>query len=176
MKQYHKENYEKLKNYIKQWRKNNPNKVKGYKRKWREGNQEQSKKYREQWQLKNPKYDKQYKIKNKEKISEQQKQYFQTEAGKATNQGGHYNRRAKELECINTLTTEEWIDILKEYKFKCAYCGKEFTLFNRETKDHVIPISRGGHNTKENIVPACKSCNSKKHDKILIKKEEQGCG
>ena len=35
------------------------------------------------------------------------------------------------------------------------------------TKDHVIPISKGGHNTKENIVPACQSCNNKKYNKIL---------
>ncbi|MCK4464389.1 MAG: HNH endonuclease [Bacteroidales bacterium] len=40
-------------------------------------------------------------------------------------------------------------------------------MFNRETKDHVIPISKGGDNTKENIVPACQSCNSKKFNKIF---------
>lgn len=77
---------------------------------------------------------------------------------------------------INTLTAKEWIDILKEYKFKCAYCGKEFNLFDRPTRDHVIPISKGGHNTKENVVPACGSCNSKKHDKLLIKKGGEKCG
>ena len=83
-------------------------------------------------------------------------------------QRGKAKRRARERLLINTLTAQEWIDILKKYKFKCAYCGKEFTLFDRETKDHVIPISKGGNNTRENIVPACRSCNSKKHTALKL--------
>ena len=82
---------------------------------------------------------------------------------------GQSKRRARGKNIINTLTAEEWINILKEYKFRCAYCGKEFTLFDRETHDHVIPISKGGNNIRENIVPACKSCNSRKYNKILLK-------
>ena len=34
------------------------------------------------------------------------------------------------------------------------------------TIDHVVPISRGGQDTFENVVPACKSCNSRKADKM----------
>ncbi|MDB4875733.1 MAG: hypothetical protein JWM41_2179 [Gemmatimonadetes bacterium] len=34
--------------------------------------------------------------------------------------------------------------------------------------DHVIPISRGGSHTRENVVPACRSCNSKKGDLMLL--------
>ena len=85
---------------------------------------------------------------------------------KAISQRGKTKRRARSKLLINTLTAGEWIDILIKYKFRCAYCGKEFTLFDRETKDHVIPISKNGRNTKENVVPACRSCNSKKHDTI----------
>ena len=70
-------------------------------------------------------------------------------------------------EIINTLTSNEWLGILKKYYWRCAYCGKEFDLFNRPTRDHIIPISKGGDNVKENIVPACKSCNSKKYNKII---------
>ena len=127
-------------------------------------------------------YNKNYRIKNIDKISKQNEQwrkdnpeklkkyyskYQETKNGKARRQREYSKRSAKERLMINTLTAEEWIDILKKYKFKCAYCGKEFTLFDRETKDHVIPISKGGNNVKENIVPACKSCNSKKHNKLI---------
>ena len=44
--------------------------------------------------------------------------------------------------------------------YTCQYCGskKVETL----TIDHVIPSSRGGENTWENLVAACFKCNSKK--------------
>ena len=35
------------------------------------------------------------------------------------------------------------------------------------TKDHIIPRSKGGYNIKENIIPACRCCNAKKHNKTL---------
>lgn len=30
------------------------------------------------------------------------------------------------------------------------------------TMDHIVPVARGGKSTKSNVVPACKTCNSKK--------------
>ena len=107
-------------------------------------------------------WHRQNRINNKENIIKQRRKYEHTEAGKATRQRTKSKRRATEKNIINTLTAQEWIDILKKYKFRCAYCGKEFTLFDRPEKDHAIPISKGGNNTKENIVPSCRSCNAKK--------------
>jgi len=43
----------------------------------------------------------------------------------------------------------------------CYYCGVKVGSKNL-TMDHIIPLSRGGRSTKENIVPACKECNTKK--------------
>ena len=43
----------------------------------------------------------------------------------------------------------------------CQYCGKEFPS-NKLTLDHLIPKSKGGKNTWENLVTACKKCNQKK--------------
>ncbi|UCF92050.1 MAG: HNH endonuclease [Desulfobacterales bacterium] len=43
--------------------------------------------------------------------------------------------------------------------FKCAYCGARN---ERLTVDHIVPKSRGGHDTFENCVAACRPCNRKK--------------
>jgi 5-methylcytosine-specific restriction endonuclease McrA len=36
------------------------------------------------------------------------------------------------------------------------------------TQEHVIPVSRGGGTTAENIVPACGKCNSSKKDRGIL--------
>jgi 5-methylcytosine-specific restriction endonuclease McrA len=46
----------------------------------------------------------------------------------------------------------------------CLYCGRTFQGFDL-TLDHVYPRSRGGKNTWENLVTACKSCNQRKDDR-----------
>ncbi len=46
----------------------------------------------------------------------------------------------------------------------CQYCGKHYTR-NRLTLDHVIPASRGGRDSWENLVVACHSCNVRKADR-----------
>lgn len=139
--------------------------------KYNKENKENRKEYHKQWYQRNRKnklgQNEQWRKDNPDKMREYVRKWRKTEKGKALNQRTHIKRRIRERNIINTLTAEEWISILKKYKFRCAYCGCEFTLFNRVTRDHVIPISKGGHNTKENVVPACVSCNSKKKDKIL---------
>lgn len=71
-------------------------------------------------------------------------------------------RRAMAAQSDATLTDEQWTNLLSWYGNKCAYCGRDDT---RMTKDHVVPVSQGGAYTLENIVPACQSCNSKKHSR-----------
>ena len=162
-KQYRLNNREKLKEQAGQYRRDNPE----YQRQWRRNNPEKIKKYNEQWRKDNPEYDEQYSENHKVTKAIYDRQYRQTEMGKAVAQRFNTKRRATIKNIINTLTAKEWEDILEEYNYICAYCGVEFNCENLPTKDHVIPISKGGHNIKENIVPACQSCNSKKHNKII---------
>lgn len=68
-------------------------------------------------------------------------------------------RRAHKRGLSKTLTLAEWESLLILYDHRCAYCG---TRCDALAQEHVIPIVQGGGYTKENIVPACKSCNSKK--------------
>jgi len=53
--------------------------------------------------------------------------------------------------------------ILSRDDFTCRYCGKKSPTM---TVDHVMPVTRGGDHNEENLVAACRSCNSKKGNKI----------
>lgn len=56
------------------------------------------------------------------------------------------------------LTFEQWQAILAAHDHRCHYCGAACPL----TMDHVTAISKGGTHTASNVVPACRSCNSRK--------------
>jgi len=49
--------------------------------------------------------------------------------------------------------------------YRCQFCGRsQPELRHREclTRDHLIPLSRGGHNGWSNVLTACSSCNTRK--------------
>mgnify|MGYP002623183857 CR=1 FL=1 len=46
----------------------------------------------------------------------------------------------------------------------CIYCGGQFQE-KMLTRDHVLPISKGGKDKWSNVVTACKHCNTKKGNK-----------
>jgi CRISPR/Cas system Type II protein with McrA/HNH and RuvC-like nuclease domain len=51
--------------------------------------------------------------------------------------------------------------IFKRDDNTCGYCGSQKNL----TIDHIIPKSRGGKNTWENMITCCSRCNSVKDDR-----------
>ena len=84
-------------------------------------------------------------------------------------------RQLRKMGVIGSHTLKEWEDIKRKHEYCCAECGVSEkrlaekwrgTNFNKLTKDHVVPISKGGNNKIENIQPLCISCNAKKKDKI----------
>ncbi len=52
-------------------------------------------------------------------------------------------------------------EVLRRDKHHCQYCGSKHKL----TLDHVLPRSKGGKHTWDNVVTACESCNSRKGDR-----------
>ena len=56
------------------------------------------------------------------------------------------------------LSPAQWA-ALQEAWGGCAYCGVTDVPLQR---DCVLPISRGGRYTLDNIAPACRSCNASK--------------
>jgi 5-methylcytosine-specific restriction endonuclease McrA len=67
-------------------------------------------------------------------------------------------------------------NIFERDKYTCQYCGKQpkdkrtaikWLEKNQMNLDHIVPRSRGGRTTWENVVTACYDCNIKKSNKLL---------
>jgi 5-methylcytosine-specific restriction endonuclease McrA len=54
-------------------------------------------------------------------------------------------------------------ELLRRDGHRCQYCGSSKQL----TIDHIIPRSKGGTHTWDNVAIACETCNHKKGDKYL---------
>lgn len=75
-----------------------------------------------------------------------------------------HRRRARLLDGVSPgVTSEEWAAIVGRFGGKCAYCGQP-----GKTRDHVIPLSKGGRDEPSNVVPACRKCNSAKHNRMPV--------
>jgi hypothetical protein len=76
--------------------------------------------------------------------------------GSKARAGRRRKRRMARVE--HDLTDEQWTALQSAWG-GCAYCGATDKPMQR---DCVLPLSRGGRYTLENIVPACPSCNTSK--------------
>jgi 5-methylcytosine-specific restriction endonuclease McrA len=85
----------------------------------------------------------------------------------------HAERTAVEVPSVVRLRTMVSVDRSREIAISrrgvfvrdasiCQYCGDR-----AETIDHVIPRSRGGTHSWENVVAACRPCNVRKADRLL---------
>ena len=73
-------------------------------------------------------------------------------------------RQGRMRRADNDLTAAQWTAIQEAWGSACAYCGAAGVALQ---KDCVLPLSRGGRYTLDNVVPACRSCNaSKSNDEV----------
>lgn len=176
------------------WAKDNKEKVKQSKSKWREENKsylneknkeyyqeniEAIKEYRRLNKEKKNEADRLYRKNNKDKI----KKYLEKNKEHIKERNRIYRKENREIINIQKqirrarlnkskadLTIDEWEQIKGDFGYKCAYCGmtekEHIKKFNEQLhQEHFIPLSEGGEYTRNNIIPACKSCNSRKYNK-----------
>ncbi len=113
--------------------------------KWGAANGDKVKRFKENWRKNNPEYWNEWRADNPE-LARMHSQ----------------RRRAHEHAAEGTYTPAEWKSLCAEYDYKCVKCGQQVPL----TVDHVIPLSKGGRNSIDNIQPLCGPCNSGKKDRI----------
>jgi hypothetical protein len=112
---------------------------------WSENNRSKSNASKNKW-----------KQNNLDRCTEIQKNY--RKANKPRHAVHEQIRRSKKRNLPSTLTPNEWEEIKIKWNYTCAYCGCNCN----PTQDHIIPLIQDGAYTKDNIVPACKSCNCRK--------------
>ncbi len=54
---------------------------------------------------------------------------------------------------------------------ECYYC-LQIVSFQELTMDHLVPLTRGGRSTRDNLVPSCKECNTRKKNMLPLEWEE----
>jgi len=60
----------------------------------------------------------------------------------------------------------EWLALKRAYLNECAKCHRREPEI-KLTEDHIVPLSKNGTDSIENIQPLCLPCNSGKKDKII---------
>jgi len=111
---------------------------------WLENNRELANQRSREWRRKHPEVSQRWRKRNPEKSL------------------AHCHvRRARLQGNGGTYTEAEWQSLKARYGHKCLRCSTpehERPL----TRDHVVPLSKGGNNSIENIQPLCKPCNTLK--------------
>ncbi|WP_141501070.1 HNH endonuclease [Paenibacillus luteus] len=105
-------------------------------------------------------YSRKWAERNPDKVKE--KRHRQIDSG--LNAHHCQQRRARQSELPCSLKREDWDDALLYFNYKCAYCGAHDPNLQKE---HVVAQSKGGGYTRDNIIPACGSCNSSKQARSL---------
>ena len=108
---------------------------------YNEIHKDERKAYMDQWCLDHPHYSQQHRIEHPDTVWRHE-----------------HKRRALVANADGEFSYEQFILKCSEYECRCIYCGNELPL----VPDHMIPLSRGGSNSIENIIPACNSCNCQK--------------
>lgn len=85
------------------------------------------------------------------------------ERSRASAKAQTYKRRSRLREMPKDFTAQSVRGLFEYFGGRCAYC-----LGMATTIDHIEPLALGGQNALENLVPACRSCNSSKGAKPLL--------
>lgn len=76
------------------------------------------------------------------------------------------NARAAYLDATVPRLTND--GLFQRDRYLCCYCGDWFA--DRKallTRDHVVPLSRGGGDAWDNVVTSCRACNQRKDDRLV---------
>jgi 5-methylcytosine-specific restriction endonuclease McrA len=158
--------------YLAKWSIKNRDKIRGYNRRWNKSNPEKARIRKRRWGQNNLEKvsakNHNYRENNLEKMRKREQQYKRDNPRVACQHV--INRRARVIGAEGSHTLQEWNQLKIKHQYKCMLQISPrclITLTDKTaTRDHIVPISKGGLNSIGNIVPVCRSCNSSKGVKI----------
>ena len=152
----------------KKWCRNNQEHVhfynKEYNSNYRKTHKEEIKAYRKEHSEEIARSKKLYNTSHLKERMKQQKEYRSKNPGKVIINRHLYRSRKFNAEG-GGITEEQWEQIKRDHNYLCVYCNKKKKL----GPDHLIPLSKKGRHDIDNIVPACRNCNSQKNDMSLLR-------
>ena len=106
-----------------------------------------------------------WKKKNWDNVLEWQREWFRKARKKDPERFRQFvkDRRHRIRANGGKFTLEEWNVMKKKYNYTCPDCKRKEPEI-KLTIDHIIPLTKKGKHSKENIQPLCHSCNSRKKD------------
>lgn len=118
-----------------------------------------------EYRARNPHIAHTYRAKNREHIRAMRHAWMKRYPER--NAAGSNRYYARKKGALGTYTTTEWLALCATYNNRCLCCGREGNL----TADHIVPLSKGGTNTIDNLQPLCKPCNSSKWNRTIDYRE-----
>ena len=100
-----------------------------------------------------------YYARRKEKVKTKNKQYFADHPQQAVS----YVQKRLALLANNEHSPYDFREICNRYGNICLCCKEQKPL----TRDHIIPVTKGGGDVEGNIQPLCQGCNSSKGVNII---------
>lgn len=172
-KRYRQRHQEERNTHSREWRRNHPEYFETYNREHKDEQELYFRKYREDHKEEIRLRSANHYQKNRERILAQHSHWAKTH--RQNKAALHHKRKATILGLPPELNTLTALDIAETLATgKCFYCA----AIGKMTLDHFIPLSRGGSNTRGNVVASCPTCQSRKHTKTpeifmqeLIKEE-----
>lgn len=135
-----------------------------YHRRNRDTHREQGRAYRERNPGRVAEAAAAWRERNPERVLVYRKRYYSKNQSKYRAETHRYRARLRNA-AINDFTDAQWQELVAYYGGHCAYCGERCESL---TRDHMMPVSRGGDNTLANIAPACLRCNQRKNARSLM--------
>lgn len=99
------------------------------------------------------------------KISADVMEFFDVEAGEVMSRHlRHWDAEARRLAGRQPISASARALVFERDGYACTYCGD---MADQLEVDHVVPVARGGRNSFENLVCACRACNRSKGSKLI---------
>jgi 5-methylcytosine-specific restriction endonuclease McrA len=97
--------------------------------------------------------------------------------------GGFFRSEHLVIPCPSVIRLQRFVHVPRKFRrqvtntflfarddYRCQFCGKsQEALRTREylTRDHLVPLSRGGGNEWTNVITACSTCNTRKGNRLV---------